>query len=166
MLSPVKTNIAQKLKNRGYRRRFFRGRAQDEIAYQIKEARNKRNLTQIELEKLSGMKQSAISRIEQSSHSKWNFRTLLRVADALDLRVRVQFDYAETVIREYEEKEIHGYTQASGILVPAGTDATIHTLPNTSEILNSYVFDTVDTPESITQIPLPQSGEDNYAAAL
>src|ERR1700674_4323559 len=105
MLSPIKSNLATKLKDREYRHRFFRGRAQDEIAYQLRRARKERKLKQSELEKLSGMKQSAISRIEQASYSKWNFNTLLRIAKALDLRVRVQIDFAEDVIREYEQRE-------------------------------------------------------------
>ena len=105
MLSPIKTNLAQKLKDRNYRKRFFRGQAQDEIAYQLRRARKRRRLTQPELESVSGMKQSAISRIEQASYSKWNFQTLLKMADALDLRVRVNFDFAEDVIREYEREE-------------------------------------------------------------
>jgi transcriptional regulator with XRE-family HTH domain len=78
---------------------------QDEIAYQLRSARKKRKLTQPELEKISGMKQSAISRIEQASYSRWNFKTLLRLADALDVRMRFTLDYAEDVIREYEQLE-------------------------------------------------------------
>jgi transcriptional regulator with XRE-family HTH domain len=104
MLSPIKTNLSQKLKDRAYRQRFFRGRAQDEIAYQLRALRKERKLAQKELEKLSGMKQSAISRIEQASYCSWNFQTLLKIADALDLRVRVIFERAEDVIREYETK--------------------------------------------------------------
>jgi transcriptional regulator with XRE-family HTH domain len=104
MLSPIKTNLGQKLKDKAYRNRFFRGRVQDEIAFQLREARKKRKLTQPKLEKLSGMKQSAISRIEQASYSRWNFQTLLRIAEALDVRVRITLDYSEDVIREYEQR--------------------------------------------------------------
>jgi transcriptional regulator with XRE-family HTH domain len=105
MLSPIKTDFSKKLEDKNYRARFFRGRAQDEIAHQLRRARKKRNLTQPELEKLSGMKQSAISRMEQASYSHWNFQSLLRLADAMDLRVKVVLDYAEDVIREYERRE-------------------------------------------------------------
>jgi hypothetical protein len=68
MLSPIKTNFGKKLKNKSYRIKFFRGQAQDEIAYQLRAARKKRKITQPKLEKLSGMKQSAISRLEQASY--------------------------------------------------------------------------------------------------
>lgn len=102
MLSPIKLNLSQKLKDKSYRDKFFRGQAEDEIAGALLSARKKRGLTQAKLEKLSGMKQSAISRIEQASYAKWNFTTLLRLANALNVRVRVHFDYAEDVIRDYE----------------------------------------------------------------
>jgi transcriptional regulator with XRE-family HTH domain len=105
MLSPINSSLSEKLKDRGYRTRFFRGRVQDEIAYQLRIARKKRNLTQPQLEKLSGMKQSAISRIEQAAYSRWNFKTLLRLAGALDVRVNITLDPAEDVIKEYERRE-------------------------------------------------------------
>lgn len=105
MLSQIKIGLSEKLKDKGYRARFFRGQAEDEIAFQLRQARRKRQKTQPELGVLTGMKQSAISRIEQASYSRWTFRTLLRIAEALDLRVRINLDYAEDVIREYEAME-------------------------------------------------------------
>jgi len=105
MLSPIKTYVSEKLKDKSYRKKFFRGQAQYEIAFQLRSARKSRGLTQPELEKQSGMKQSAISRLEQASYSRWNFQSILCLADALDLRVRVIFDYAENVISEYERLE-------------------------------------------------------------
>jgi transcriptional regulator with XRE-family HTH domain len=155
MLSPIKTNIAEKLKNKGYRTRFFRGRTQDEIAFTLRAARKKRKLTQPELEKLSGMKQSAISRIEQASYSRWNFKTLLRLAESLDLRVRVVFDYAEDVIKEYERREgveqihpyetqsIHGQTaledqSIESIFLPIETPMILQTGNNYTTTVRGY----------------------------
>jgi DNA-binding XRE family transcriptional regulator len=115
MISPIKTDIVEKLRDKQYRSRFFRGRAQDELAYQLREARKKRKMTQSKLGKDSAMKQSAISRMEQASYPYWNFQSLLRLADAMDLRVRVILDYAEDVIGEYERhktaREPRGYIQ-------------------------------------------------------
>ncbi len=106
-LSPVKikSRLASKLKQLAFRRRFFRMRAQEEIAQQIRELRERRKLRQIDLAKNAKMKQSAISRIEQSGYSAWSFKTLLRVADALDAQVRVTFEAAEDVIARYESEE-------------------------------------------------------------
>src|ERR1700722_9117194 len=105
MLSPIKSKLSQKLKDKGYRERFFRGRVQDEIAFQLRNARKLRRKKQSELAEIADMKQSAISRIEKASYSKWNFKTLLRIASALDLRIRVNFDLAEDVIHSYELEE-------------------------------------------------------------
>jgi transcriptional regulator with XRE-family HTH domain len=101
MLSPIKSNIAEKLHDRGYRTRFFRGRAEDEIAYSLRKFRKIRKLNQKELADLCEMKQSAISRIEQATYSKWNIQTLWRIAEALDIRIRVYIDTAEDAITEY-----------------------------------------------------------------
>lgn len=104
VVSPVKikSRLAAKLKQLKFRRRFFRARAQEEIAQQIRELRERRKLRQIDLAKNAKMKQSAISRIEQVGYSAWTFKTLLRVADALDAQVRVIFEASEDVIARYE----------------------------------------------------------------
>ena len=106
LISPIKLNIAEKLgKDKSFRERFFRGQAQDEIATSIRDLRGKRQMRQVDLANESGMKQSAISRIEQADYSGWSFTTLFRVADALDARLRVTFEPAEKVIEWYREKE-------------------------------------------------------------
>ena len=105
-LTPIKLNIAKKLeKDTEYRKRFFRGQAEDEIAISIRSLREKRKKRQVDLANESGMKQSAISRIEQSDYCGWSLNTLFRVADALDARLRIIFEPAETVIENYKAME-------------------------------------------------------------
>lgn len=101
----IKLNLAEKLKKRAYRSAFFRARAQDDTAANIRTLREKRQLSQIKLAELSGMKQSAISRIEQAKYSSWTYRTLQRVAEALNARLVVIFEPAEDVIARYEAME-------------------------------------------------------------
>ena len=137
MLSVIKTGLGEKLKDKAYRTKFFRGRVQDEIAFQLRNARKKRKLTQPKLEKLSGMKQSAISRIEQATYSRWNFKTLLRLAEALDVRVRILLDLAEDVIEEYEKRDLVSnalldsqltqYCELQSVTTPAGSKENIST---------------------------------------
>ena len=103
--SPIKLNLAEKLKDKGYFHRFFRGRAQDEVASQIKELREMRGLKQKELAKLCKTHQSAISRLEQATYSRWSVNTLWGLAEALGARVRIIIEPMEDVIREYEEME-------------------------------------------------------------
>ena len=107
---PIKLGIAEKLKtDEVYRREFFRAYVTDRIALQIRQLRKLRDeMTQIELAKSCGMKQSAVSRIEQAEYSAWTFNTLLRVADALKARLIVTFQPVEEAIRAYEiEKRLH-----------------------------------------------------------
>jgi DNA-binding XRE family transcriptional regulator len=104
-ISVTKFNLAQRLKNKVFRRKFFRTAAQDEVAQQIRELRARLGMRQVDLAKAARMKQSAVSRLEQADYSRWNFKTLLRIADSLDARVRVVFQDADNVIKEYERQE-------------------------------------------------------------
>jgi transcriptional regulator with XRE-family HTH domain len=114
MLFPIKNNLIQKLKDRTYRHKFFRGRAEDEVAAQLQEFRKKRDLTQDALAGQCGMKQSAISRIEKASYSKWSFSTLWRLAEALDVRIRVVIEDMDDVIRDYEARENQAHAVIAG----------------------------------------------------
>lgn len=105
LTTSINLEISNKLHDIGYRHRFFARMAQDEIASRIKSLRSQRGLRQADLAQLSGMKQSAVSRIEQSEYSGWTFNTLLRVAKALDVRLRVIFEPMEEVMRQYQKWE-------------------------------------------------------------
>lgn len=113
LISPLKLNISKRLReDKAFRKRFFRRQAQDEIAMSIRSLREKRVMRQIDLAKKSGMKQSAISRIEQADYSGWSFSTLLRVGEALDARLHVTLEPKETVIARYENQEATAALQA------------------------------------------------------
>jgi transcriptional regulator with XRE-family HTH domain len=103
MLSPIKLKISDKLTDKKYRHAFFKGRGETEIAYELRRFRRMRGLSQSELADLCGMKQSAISRIEQAS--KWNIGTIWRIAEALDVRVHVTIDDMSAAIHQYRLRE-------------------------------------------------------------
>ena len=62
-----------------------------EIAEQVYEARTARNLTQIELAELVGTSQSAVARVENADYDGHSIRTLVKIAFALNFRVKVNF---------------------------------------------------------------------------
>jgi len=97
--------ISKKLKEKRFRDYFFQAESRHEIARQIRQLRQKRGMRQADLAKESGMPQSSVSRIEQADYSGWTYKTLCKVASALDARLRFVLDDAESVIREYERKE-------------------------------------------------------------
>ena len=105
-LAPIRLEIAKKLEDKAYRSAYFRAQAQDDIATQIRALRGRVGFTQAQLAERCGMKQSAISRIEQADYSGWTFSTLWRIADALDSRLRVLFEPAHDVIAEYARREL------------------------------------------------------------
>jgi transcriptional regulator with XRE-family HTH domain len=105
LLSPIELKLYERLKSdKAYRRRFFEGLAQDEVAMQIRNLREYRGyLRQADFAKVAKMQQSAISRIENATYRGWSYRTLLRVAAALDARLRITFEPAEDAIRRYRD---------------------------------------------------------------
>lgn len=105
-LSTIDLGIAKKLKDKGYRHRFFSRRVQGEIAAQIKALRKKNGITQTVLAKAMKTGQSAIARIEDAGYSGWSLPILLRVAETLDARLRVIFEPMEEVIFEYERQAL------------------------------------------------------------
>lgn len=106
LINLLKLNISKKLKEDDeFRKDFFKGQAQDIIAMDVRALRKKRSLRQSDLAKKSGMTKSAIYRIEQSEYCSWTFKTLLKVANVLDARLRVILEPSEKVIEEYEDME-------------------------------------------------------------
>ena len=61
-----------------------------EIAYQILKLRKKKKMSQLELAKRIGTKQSNIARIE-AGQQNFSIDTLEKIADALDSRLKVIF---------------------------------------------------------------------------
>lgn len=129
-ISPIKLNLSERLeKDSDFRKRFFRGQAQDEVASIIISLRKARKKRQIDLAKEAGMKQSAISRIEQADYSGWTLNTLFRVADALNARLRVMLDPTESIIEHYRKKEAEtGDWQSEYWTLPAQQTAITHEL--------------------------------------
>ena len=115
LLKSIDLDLINKLQDKEYRDVFFEEWSNDEVADQIRRLRKLRKLRQVDVADATGMKQSAISRIEQSEYSRWNFVTLLRIGQALDARVRVIFEPAEHVIKEYEQAEEPAISGVSAI---------------------------------------------------
>ena len=104
---PINLDIWRKLtEDAEYKDAFFQGKARDEIAAQIRELREKRTMSQNEFAEACGMKQSAISRIEQSEYSGWTFKTLMRIAKALKANWTFKLEPEEETIERYRTKEV------------------------------------------------------------
>jgi transcriptional regulator with XRE-family HTH domain len=101
----ISIGLKELLRDPARRNEFFKSITQDDIASQIRDLRKRREMTQAAFAKKAGMKQSAVSRMEQAEYSSWSLTTLLRAAAVLDARLRVVFQPAEEAVKEFEGLE-------------------------------------------------------------
>lgn len=137
-ISPANIKLAEKIRtDRVFRARFFRAVAQETIASQIRYLRESRHMRQTDLAQDAGMKQSAISRLESADYSKWNFATLIRIADALDARLKITLEPWEDVVsdltRNTRERSAIGEMIAA---TPGSRSASAVALPRTLQETN------------------------------
>jgi transcriptional regulator with XRE-family HTH domain len=102
----IDLNLAQKLRNREYRQKFFLAESSAHIAEQLIALRKRRGLDQTQLAEMIGTQQPAISRVEKADYQNWSINTLRKIADAEDARVRVLIEPAEDVLTEYETEAV------------------------------------------------------------
>jgi len=95
------------------RARLFAKITRKEVAGQIRQLREKRHLTQLEFARRCNMKQSAVSRIEQAEYSGWTFKTLSRVAEKLNARLRISFEPIEEITAQMAKEESAAYGPSS-----------------------------------------------------
>lgn len=136
LLTSIKLKFIKKLEDPNYFHRFFKTQSQDEIAEAIRDLREKRGYTQSELADLSKMKQSAISRIEKPSYSKWNFQTLWRIAKPLNARWKIILEPMEDVVEEYRKKEKELNVEAKRQAIPSQSMAAFD--PHVRAANNKY----------------------------
>lgn len=102
-LSDIDLNLEERLSDPEFRREWFRAELEDAVPEAYRNLRIRRGITQAELARRMGTKQPAICRFEQSDEAVWQFDFLLRLAEAMDARLRVIVEAAEDVLGEYEE---------------------------------------------------------------
>ena len=70
---------------------FYRELFKLRIGAQIRELRRKKGLNQAELAKLVGTSQSTIARLENPDNFSYSLKTLLKIAEALDMELVISF---------------------------------------------------------------------------
>jgi transcriptional regulator with XRE-family HTH domain len=70
------------------------------IATQIKVIREEQDMTQAQLAELVGTTQAGISRYENVNYSSWSIKSLIKIARAFHLRLRVSFESFGSLPRE------------------------------------------------------------------
>jgi transcriptional regulator with XRE-family HTH domain len=70
------------------------------VATQIKVIREQRQMTQADLARAIGTTQAGVSRIENVNYSSWSIRTLIKLARAFNVRLKVSFEPFGTLLDE------------------------------------------------------------------
>lgn len=82
--------LNEKLKNRNFRKYYDEYGKQLEIAYQILKLRKQKGISQLELAKKVGTKQSNIARIE-AGQQNFSIDTLEKIASAFKRELKIEF---------------------------------------------------------------------------
>ena len=134
ILRSIDLRLADRLKDPEFRREWFRAQLEDSVPDMFRSLREERELTQNELAAKAGMQQSAISRFERERDAKWNFETLLRLAEALDAQLLISVIKAEDVIARYEIEEAPGSGKRSSVLDAASHQENKPYMPALKEV--------------------------------
>lgn len=86
-----KKKLIEELKDKNYRDAFVEESINVGIPFQIKALREQRDLTQKEFEKEYGIKQAAMSRLENPNYSGFTLSTLKKIASLFDVGLIVRF---------------------------------------------------------------------------
>lgn len=93
MSSLSKTSILARVRrSKESRQRLVASNLVKGLAFQLRATREIQGLTQQELAERAGMKQNNISRLESPEYGKYNLKSLLRLAAALDVALVVRFE--------------------------------------------------------------------------
>ena len=84
-------HLEQKMKERSYRVEYTLLDLAAEIAETIKSQREAKGMSQSELAHILQTKQSRVSQMEDPLYARYSLSTLVKVADALECRVSVDF---------------------------------------------------------------------------
>jgi transcriptional regulator with XRE-family HTH domain len=103
MHGDIEQSIRKNLQDREYAEEYAASFLNSYIATQIKVIREQRGLTQAELGVLVGTTQAGVSRYENVNYSSWSLKTLVKLAHAFAVRLKVSFEpygtLADEVIR-------------------------------------------------------------------
>lgn len=114
-LSSIDLRIADRLKEPGFRREWYRAILENKVPVQFRDLREARNMTQSDLATATGMKQSAISRFESQRVANWKLETLLKMADALDAQLEILLIPSEQVIAHHEAEEVAAVQHSNSV---------------------------------------------------
>ena len=101
----LRERLRKRLRDSEYRHAYADEALNLFLASQIRVLREQRGLSQAELAAKIGTKQAGISRLESADYSGWSTRSLKKLAEAFDLRLRVSFEPFGTLWHEVATRD-------------------------------------------------------------
>lgn len=98
----LREQLRVSLQDSEYRHAYADEQLNLSIGTQIKVLREQQEMTQEQLAAKIGTKQGGVSRLESANYAGWSISALRRLAQALDLRLRVSFEEFGTLWKEVE----------------------------------------------------------------
>lgn len=89
----LKEYIAEQMKNPEFKKAWEDLDPEFQVLKAMIKAREKTGISQAELARRVGTKQSVISRLERGAFSKATLETIKKVADALDMRLEIRLHH-------------------------------------------------------------------------
>lgn len=133
----ISLGLRDRLENRDFRTAFFLAEAGAQIAAQLISLRKLRSVSQTKLAEEIDTKQSGISRVERADYGNWNFNTLRKIAAALDGRLRITIEPAESVLQEYSDPPEERLRLDSAALAETSKLVRQHLTPSIAETARS-----------------------------
>ena len=87
----LRNRLKEDLKNLEFRNAFDEEEVFASLAIQVAKIRQKKKLTQLELAKRLNTTQQTISRLEDIHNKSYSVQTLIKLAGALDKKLKVEF---------------------------------------------------------------------------
>ncbi|MEK7316641.1 MAG: helix-turn-helix transcriptional regulator [Candidatus Eisenbacteria bacterium] len=106
-ISTRREQLVSSISKKTAREAFVASRIRIRLPAQIRELRLTRGLSQAELGKLAGMKQSAISRCEGMGYDQFTISTLKALAGAFDVGLKVEFVSFSEIVENASSPEIY-----------------------------------------------------------
>jgi transcriptional regulator with XRE-family HTH domain len=153
------------------------------VATQIKVLREQRVMTQAQLGEAIGTTQAGISRIEDVNYSSWSIKTLIKLARAFNVRLKVSFEpygtlpgevvtFNRAALQRPQRKDDPGLTHTAEKIGPKPAPSMIYQDMLTGGQNDRKVVSILDAParksppKGLAAIPSKKEMGDKYATLL
>jgi len=160
-MNKIGQRLRNKFINKEYRHSYIDSYLSSSIAIQLKVLRTDRNLKQIDLARLAGMKQSRISTMENVNNEGLNITTLQRLARVFDVALIVKFESFGGALEEIQNADREFLSKPS-----FKDDPVFIKKHEEDEKTQSTILTKKDAFKKLLEIPTPESMYSGYTDSI